>query len=226
MSNQRLDFIDSLRGIAIIGVIITHTSSICKLSGLSRDFANIGQYGVQLFFVVSAFTIFFSLSNSDGRKFQIRDFFIKRLFRIIPVYWLGIILYTIIYGVNSRGWRDAPELWHFPVHALLLNVLWPTTSSSVVPGGWSISCEVLFYLSVPLLYTHFKSQRRILLFVTATVIVWPFINHFLQKWISPLLFSNIEPGIAKQFWYRWLPNQLGCFAFGMVLFYLFKHKTK
>lgn len=209
-----------------MSVIITHAGSICKLTGFTRSMTNIGGFGVQLFFVISAFTIFYSLSKSDGKKFQMRDFFIKRLFRIIPVYWLGIILYTVIYGNGSRGWRDAPELWHYPVHIFLLNVLYPTTSSSVVPGGWSISCEVLFYLSVPLLYTYLKTKKRIILFMIAAVVIWPIISYFLAKSISPLLFPGIEANLIRNFWYRWLPNQLGCFGFGIILFYLFKHKEK
>lgn len=67
MSNNRVEFLDALRGIAIIMVIITHASSIVGVQGAISHVTGFMAYGVQLFFVVSAYTIFMTYTNSVDR---------------------------------------------------------------------------------------------------------------------------------------------------------------
>ncbi|WP_138481941.1 acyltransferase family protein [Dyadobacter bucti] len=217
MTKQRFEYIDALRGWAIFGVIIAHAGSITKIGGILGRLAVVGSSGVYLFFVISAFTIFYSLDKHRERENKVRDFFIRRLFRIIPVYWMGIFLYTVVYGLQSRGWREGPELWHYPTHFLLVNVLHPLTSSSVVPGGWSISCEVLFYALVPFLYYRLKSTQDIIIFVFISLTIIPIISNQLDRVLSPILFGDIDKITLKTFWVRWLPSQLACFGFGILL---------
>lgn len=222
MIKQRFEYIDALRGWAIFGVIVAHAGSITKVVGIPGRIAAIGGSGVFLFFVISAFTIFYSLDKHSEQENKVRDFFIRRLFRIIPVYWMGIFLYTAVYGMQSRGWREGPELWHYPTHFLLVNVLHPLTSSSVVPGGWSISCEVLFYALVPFLYYRLKSTKEIVVFLFICLTIIPMISHQLDSMISPVIFGDIDRKTLDTFWMRWLPSQLACFGFGILLTKLVK----
>src|ERR1700761_1325099 len=53
----RLDWLDALRGWAVFRVVFVHSGEVAKCGGLELKFTNSGQYGVQLFFVVSALTI-------------------------------------------------------------------------------------------------------------------------------------------------------------------------
>ncbi|WP_040300001.1 acyltransferase family protein [Arcticibacter svalbardensis] len=223
MNKERFVYIDALRGIAIAGVIIVHSASITNVNGLLKQAASLGSMGVQLFFVISAFTIFYSLSKSNGSATQFRDFFIRRLFRIVPVYWLGIVLYTAVYGLGSRGWLDGPELWHYPFHILLINVLHPLTSSSVVPGGWSISCEVLFYMLVPLLYVYLNTSKKLIGFLLIAMVLLPVLNIMLQNY-ALVHWSGIDRVQLKDFFYRWIPNQLACFTFGILLYKIYEDK--
>jgi peptidoglycan/LPS O-acetylase OafA/YrhL len=221
-TSKRFTYIDGLRGLAIALVIITHAASITELHGTLRIFTVIGSMGVQLFFVISAFTIFYTLSKSEGSPTQFRDFFIKRLFRILPVYWSGIILYTIIYGLGSRGWLEGPELWHYPFHILLINDLHPETSSSVVPGGWSISCEVLFYMLVPLLFVILNNRMRMAIFFLVTGVCIPILTHYLKLYSAGSFFAGYSDSVIDTYFYRWIPNQLVCFGFGILLFKIYK----
>lgn len=218
MSKKRFEYIDALRGIAILGVIITHVSSIVGISGITRQLTNVMGMGVQLFFVVSAFTIFYTLSRTADIPNLNRDFFIKRLYRIIPVYWAGIIIYTLFYGLESRGWREGPELWHYPFHILLLNVLHPSTSSSVVPGGWSISVEVLFYLMAPSIFAFVNNYKRIIGFMVVCLIILPIINILLRKYTVPIIFTEFDAREIRNFFFRWPVSQLACFGFGLVFY--------
>jgi len=62
---KKLEFIDALRGLAILGVILVHTGYSIGLSGdkLLNDIVGSGAKGVQLFFIASAFTLFRSYKN-------------------------------------------------------------------------------------------------------------------------------------------------------------------
>ena len=67
-------YIDGWRGVAILLVMMVHTSQHCGndghgefLVGLSERFFNSGARGVQLFFILSAFTLF----NSSYRRFKV-----------------------------------------------------------------------------------------------------------------------------------------------------------
>ena len=96
LANNKLQYVDAIRGLAIMAVLLVH----CGQHGTNHYPAPItqaivnGQMGVQLFFVMSAFTLFLSYVNRQGReRFAIRNFFIRRVFRIAPMYWLGIAYY-------------------------------------------------------------------------------------------------------------------------------------
>jgi len=217
MATKRFEYIDALRGIAILGVIVTHSASLTQMSGCVRQMTNILGMGVQLFFVISAFTIFNSLYRAIGKNNMFRDFFIKRLFRIIPVYWFGIILYTVVYGLDSRGWREGPEVWHYPYHIFLVNVLHPLTSSSVVPGGWSISVEVLFYMIAPLIFLYVNDKRRLVLFMLFVLIALPIGNIILKKYAMQSVFIDYDIKTINNFFFRWPISQLACFGFGLVM---------
>lgn len=61
---NQYDFIDALRGIAILLVIATHIAPIAPPSGdILRRIAQSGAYGVQLFYIVSALTLFLSTNQ-------------------------------------------------------------------------------------------------------------------------------------------------------------------
>lgn len=220
MATSRLGYIDSLRGFAIVSVIIGHAAIISDTGGVLGKIANLGGYGVQLFFVVSAFTIFLTYSRArETEHHPVRNFFVRRLFRIVPVYWVGIVLYTAVYGLGSRGWLEGPRPWHYPFHVLLINDLNPATQSSVVPGGWSISCEVLFYLTVPLWFYLVKNRRDAFGFLAISLTVLPVAVFGIAHFWSPYL-SAYDAATLERFWYRNPLNQMACFACGILLFFL------
>ncbi|MBD8696610.1 acyltransferase [Stenotrophomonas sp. CFBP 13718] len=231
MSANRYEFVDSLRGMAILGVVVTHVGSMtldghAGLAALMRKITVLGGMGVPLFYLVSAFTIMLMFTKRVGREpAPLGSFFIRRFMRIAPVYWGGIALYTALYGfTNSRGWLEGPELWHYPLHLLFLNMTNPFTPSSVVPGGWSISNEMIFYVLFPALFLLVNTPRKALVFFVASVALSP-LAEMAAHAIVASQFPTADAQQAKMFAYRWLPNQLSCFAAGFVFFHLFQRLT-
>ncbi|HEY9657997.1 MAG TPA: acyltransferase family protein [Allocoleopsis sp.] len=83
---MKLQSIDSLRGIAILLVILVHTSkSVEGLSFPISAISNYGQMGVQLFFIVSAYTLCLSMERRREERLKEVNFFIRRFFRIAPL---------------------------------------------------------------------------------------------------------------------------------------------
>ncbi len=213
--DKRLNYIDALRGLAVLGVLMVHTGAFVFSSGPIATITALGAKGVQLFFFISAYTIFLSYHHqvkSDPNP--IRSFYIKRVFRIAPMYYLGIIYYAL-YNAWIGQTNSAEGI---ALNATFLHSLSPMYINNVVPGGWSIGVEMSFYLLVPLLVFYVTSYKRAIYFVIICLLVR----------ILFLAVLNDNPfGYPANEWnhylYWFLPNQLTCFAFG-ILFYFFKTK--
>ncbi len=149
---------------AILGVLAVHIGSAVKeLPEILRQLLDRGQLGVQLFFVVSAFTLCQSADWSGGpTHFRAAGFFIRRIFRIAPAYWLAAVAYFVIAMFTKSPPPDAVS--RLFASLLFLNYLQPGwVMSDFPPGGWSIVAEVFFYLSFPFLYAQIRTARHALL---------------------------------------------------------------
>ncbi len=119
MEKGRIAALDAGRAIAVVGVVAVHLSfQFPNLPHSVALIARMGQYGVQLFFVISAITIFMTLEADRERFCAARHitlrFYIKRFFRIAPLYYVAIAIYGLIsWGAlrsgGSSSWQGAQE---------------------------------------------------------------------------------------------------------------------
>lgn len=94
MNNQRLNYIDGLRGIAALSVVFQHLW--LPLLPITNQYIDPGLFGVYLFFYISGYIIVFSVwDNCNFAKF-----IIARFFRLWPIYWCSIGLYIFICKCN------------------------------------------------------------------------------------------------------------------------------
>ena len=217
---KKLPFISALRGYAILLVIILHTSQYgTKLTSIFWDrLVNKGHFGVQLFFLASAFTLFLSLSHrEESESNPTRNFYIRRFFRIAPLYYLGIIYYLFQNQLSGRA-AIVPGLDH-PIDLILnisfLNGFNPNTVRTIVPGGWSISAEVIFYLMLPFLFKVIKNEKHALNFLLFTLIFRGAIIEFFKRHI---LITDVDTW--KNFTYFNFLNHLPVFAMGIFMFFI------
>lgn len=168
----RLTALDGLRGIAILGVLATHSAlhwgltplPIPKLDGF---LGSTGRVGVELFFVLSAFLITGILLRAKGSPSALRNFYARRALRILPLYYLVLLGVLAIQAPAAiSGW----EPWYW-MHA--------SNWAMAIQGGfsdhgygvmWSLSIEEQFYAVWPFVVLGL-ARRRLLLVSLAGVVV-------------------------------------------------------
>ena len=222
----QLDFVDALRGIAIVGVLISHAQRNVEIyQAMGREalmspwlsrYAAQGARGVQLFFVVSALTLFLSAGKRSNETTPWLNFYLRRFFRIAPMFYLAFAVYCL-----------APALLKghdFPPAGTVLGTLsftngwnpaWLLGANDVVPGGWSIGVEMSFYIVFPLVFLALRNFPRALaalvLFLVVDVATW-----------GPLLRNPpiADADLWERFAFVWLPNQLPIFLFGICVYFV------
>ena len=221
---RKYDYIDAVRGIAVLGVVLVHTSQWVQTSSpflflLAKE----GQVGVQLFYLASALTLFLSMGARTQRESRpLAKFFIRRFFRIAPLFYLGIVVYMIYPGGYVKYWApNGVDWWYVPLTALFMHGWNPETINSVVPGGWSIAVEMTFYLLVPFLFLTLTTVRRTLVVLFGAVL--------LNAWLSPLAVEfwkeRYPPGqhfLANHFGDYWFFSQLPIFIMGIFVYHVIK----
>jgi peptidoglycan/LPS O-acetylase OafA/YrhL len=212
------DYIDALRGIAAFGVLVLHTHILFPhLPFRMSQIAGLGLHGVQLFFMVSAITLASSWkSRARYEKSPVPAFFIRRFFRIAPMFWTAAVGYLLLDAVLVPFWTDQGTVKPFAVFltSLFAHGWLPQTINVVVPGGWSIADEMTFYLIFPFLITRITGLAPAIMFFVVSVVMT-----LVANWLALGLYGPQTPHFW-QFVYYWLPNQLPIFALGFVTFYL------
>lgn len=155
----RLEGLDALRGLAALAVVLYHTIALYQLpipTPLRFLTERLGM-AVPLFFVLSAFSLYFADAHRMRTWVEFRDFHLRRFFRIAPLFYTMIALVTamrLLYLGQPANWRTVA------VSSTLLFNLFPAHAESTVWAGWSIGVEYLFYLVLPVLFRVVGTGRR------------------------------------------------------------------
>lgn len=189
MNQNRIEFANTLRGLAAIFVVISHyfgvfwynpaaVAALIKSSPLEfvgvplyvewlqiHPYFNWGAFGVAVFFIISGFVIPASLGKLSGNVFLG-----NRVVRIMPTYVVGftICLLAIAYNINTAGGTWPFSTSHVLVHFLpgLRDVLGTTNIDGII---WTLEIEVKFYLVCALIAPLFK-RRSLWIFAAPAIL--------------------------------------------------------
>ena len=145
MIDKKYTLIQILRGFAAIFVMLYHATNHYNNKGFSflSDFFKTGFLGVDIFFVLSGFVIYFS-SRTYIKNKDYGSFIKKRIIRIFPSFWLFLLLpltLIFLFFPNYISVEAAFEpLNYLKIFFLLFDHL---TISQVT---WTLSFELYFYL--------------------------------------------------------------------------------
>ena len=222
-TSKRNRSLDTLRGVAILAVLAVHTNQAVS-SGIRQvdTLLGFGRFGVQLFFLVSAFTMCYMWHERAGESERLRKFYIRRVLRIAPMFWLAIPTYLLLYGSGTSYWSpQGISALDIALTASFLHGWWPPSINAIVPGGWSIAVEMMFYLLFPFVILHLSRPAS---FLAAAMAVYAANKVVLQPWLMAGFAARLPAGseaILNNFLSLNPLNQFPVLLVGCHLFHVF-----
>ena len=205
---------DTLRLFLAVLVFFGHWNILTN-QNIDYIFFHMETYAVDMFFIVSGFLIFWSFDNDQNKK----HFYIKRFFRIFPLYAFLIILQTLFFIGFSDG-NGLEIIKYFLVNIFFLNFLAPAVGSTLsalevnaINGSlWTLKNEVIFYALVPFIFMLYKKYGVYFLWILYCLSV---------LYIFGVNYFGIEKLLVQ------FPAQLRLFMVGIMLYVFFdKFKNK
>lgn len=163
---QRDLWIDTLRGVAILMVLVLHAVVMTPALEPHQpvlDIVNRLTAGVQLFFLLSGYVITAALERSLARGEGMRGYLLRRAAKIVPLYLLFMHLNIVIFiamnyfDKNAIFYRnsvsdDNLNLANYLAHLVFLQGVSPKYINSLLDGSWSVVSEVYFYVTMPFIF--------------------------------------------------------------------------
>jgi exopolysaccharide production protein ExoZ len=186
----QLDQVQFLRGIAAFSILIAHTPYLQR-----------GHFGVDLFFVISGFIMMYVTERTH------ENFLLKRIVRIVPLYWLGTLgLFSLAWiapGVLNTASTDIPNLLKSLFFIPYFN---GRTFEPLLRLGWTLNYEIFFYLMFFISLSLSHKYRAAL--TTALLLFFVFIGQLTQP-DHPVAKFYANPILLE-------------FIYGMAAFYIFR----
>ena len=238
MKKQKIYFpnLNGLRFIAAFLVIIHHLEQLKSISKIENYWdaipfiGIIGKLGVILFFVLSGFLITYLLLAEENsfKKISIKEFYMRRILRIWPLYFLIITLAFVVLPnielftlpgyskdviYSNLAWKLILYAIFFPNLVLSLLGTVPYASHT-----WSIGTEEQFYLVWPVILKYIKKHRILLM-------VGIIISYLAIKFFLLTSFGNYIPysNVIRAFWNSF---PIDCMAIGGLYSILLFQKSK
>ena len=139
------------------------------------------------FFLLSGYVLDYTSINKDlSDKNEIKNFYIKRLITILPLYYVYAIINVVINILWKGETAAIQELLLFPIETLGIQTFY----SSLFPyshngGSWFISCILICYFVYPLLFLLTRQMtnkiRGVIIVILTGVLLWsPIIVHLFK----------------------------------------------
>lgn len=160
--------LDGLRGIAILLVVFFHNFGFI-------DYFYFGWLGVDLFFVLSGFLITDILIREVGSKHYLKNFYVRRILRIFPLYYLLLIIFLLIlpnfdaYKENLKYYTDN-QWWLWTYLQNWLYVFKLPEDTNVLLHLWSLGVEEQYYFIWPFVILLIR-KPKFLLALSLTILI-------------------------------------------------------
>jgi peptidoglycan/LPS O-acetylase OafA/YrhL len=213
--------LDGLRGLAILSILVWHYAHLFKPADDSIAYYVMAAFrlswsGVDLFFVLSGFLIGGILIDHRDAKNLWPVFYLRRGFRILPLYFFILILFVFFlqdfsWPSNNEPLNDSLPLWSYATFTQnFLMGLRGTFGSSWLGPTWSLAIEEQFYIFLPFLIVFLKPKLLPWFVMGAIVIAIPlrivfyhtdsvFLSFFV---LMPCRMDSLLMGVACAIVYR------------------------
>jgi exopolysaccharide production protein ExoZ len=207
-SERKLEGLHGLRAVAAIAVVVFHLHALLAvpepawLAAITTDF----YLSVQLFFVISAFSLFHSSRYAPA---SYRGYLVKRYFRIAPLYYLMLAYLTlpsyVLWRTQFPGWGPILANLTFTFNLI------PGMEAGIVYAGWSVGVEMMFYLLLPILLAALRGVAGFAVLYLATA-------------LTSVAFWSLTtgaPGLREYYAYYSLVGSMPAFAAGLLAYAVF-----
>ena len=193
MNNKHIIQLDGLRFFAVLMVMIGHWLQWQLTNPIITKIPF--THGVTLFFVLSGFLITgILLRNRDlydknglGKSALIKNFYIRRFFRIFPIYYLLIIF---LFAINYTNTREM-----FPWLVTYSSNIYQSIKNEYIGDFnhfWSLAVEEQFYLFWPFVILFLKPQKTlpaIIITICLALLTRTYLYFFVGKWMATSYFT-------------------------------------
>ena len=181
-------------------VVMIHTGMLADYGTVGQSITNAGKYGVQIFFVISGFTI--AKTFSEAKNYT--TYLTRRIMRIVPLYWLIITLAMVLWvsGMFSMPYwmqelGSQPDLYNYLMHLTMISYLDYRVANSILGVEWSIPIEVFWYICLPPLIYFGKTIPRAISMILALLVLTALLSLVAKKILGtsqPIKWSPIAHG--------------------------------
>ena len=221
---QKLDNLTIIRFFAAFAVFLLHAGSALvnseQIPEWLKNITHHGGEGVTIFFVLSGFILSYNYQSKIANStFKFKSYFVNRFARVYPMYLFALIVgipfmishakfIGIAYGIPYLGTNSLSRIF-------LLHAWYPYFNDHPhwLTQGWTLSVELLFYVSFPFLLGAIESVKRYV------IPIW--LIFILLSWLPRMLVLN-HFGEAGDQWVQQFPLlRLPEFIVGICSFYVF-----
>jgi len=181
--------IQALRGLAALMVVLIHLLSTHPSVSIGTPhmlYGWVGPIGVDIFFVISGFVVSLSAYSTHKNEKSVKTFFLKRLIRVYPLYWIVFITASMFSGVLYLSPEWLPKESNFNLFFLLKE------TNYKVMVAWTLHYELYFYviLSVILMLGLKSFWKGCALIASFQLIVFLITYNQIYSGYVSLLFSS------------------------------------
>ena len=213
VKTERNRNIDIIRALAILIILVYHIFAITNVklvNGNLRYFVQYGgEYGVTVFFIISGFSIYKSLSRRKD-NFKYGTFIKDRLKRILPQYYISLIILILFTG-STVVLFSKEQIWNLLSHVFLAHGFFYSHQGSISGVAWTLTPIFCFYLFAPLLFKCLEKKPKltVCLSILVSCIIKAIIFNFLAItntqdagiyfWLGRIFFCEIDEFVIGMF---------------------------
>lgn len=197
-----LTYLDSLRGLAAVYVVIHHALYLELSKFPLFSVFGYGIYAVQFFIILSGFCLMLPVVRNGGKlPTSCYRFFVRRGFRILPTYYIALLV-CIVWSVTIRSDRQVISIPDVVSHLLMIHDAIPQFVTSINSVFWSIGVEWRIYFFFPALLLAWRFWGAFPTTILATI----------SSAIVAVILGTVAPDRLTSLWFHFL----GLFSMGML----------
>lgn len=213
--------LNGIRAIAAMSVVVSHINNRLNLYSLEKGtLMSVADYAVTVFFTLSGFLITYLLLQEKSKTgdIDIKKFYIRRILRIWPLYFLYLLLTVIIIGFEEIKWPILLYVFMIPNFTNSIGQYFSTSISKISGAGglvghyWSLGVEEQFYAFWPWIVKNGRHLLKILILFPIFYILLKIILNITNAPYAILVFVNY--------------TRFGCMFIGALGAYLYYYHNE